>query len=93
MALNLGTCSKKKADSKDVRRNESLHHEYVSLLVAASSDQLIYCETKHGFFTRDDFMTAIRSIHQLLEKQLQSRGNLKPVAIHDLNRIHRDSED
>lgn len=38
-------------------------------------------------------MNVIRTIHQLLEKQLQSRGNLQPVAVHDINRIHRDAED
>lgn len=94
MACSLSTFLKRKGT--EFKRIESKdEEEYVSVLIAARSEEVVYYEVREGFPQRKDFIRALGGIRSKMNQMLkyEAGGEQCPlVVVCDLNRIHREGE-
>jgi transposase len=94
MACSLSSFLKRKgSEFKRVDSRET--EEYVSVLIAARNEEVVYYEVREGFPSRRDFLRALGCIRRKMNQLLkyEAGGEQWPlVVVCDLNRIHREVE-
>lgn len=91
MACSLSTFLKRK--STEIKRIDGRENEeYVSVLIAARNEEVVYFEVREGFPSRADYCRALGCIRRKMDQLLKyETGDQWPlVIVSDLNRIHRD---
>lgn len=97
LACSLSNFIKKKGGSGEIKKIEGLRdeEEYVSVLIAASAEGVLYYQVKSGFMNRYDFCDALKfSVGEIERTNHESYlgPQRKYFFITDVNKIHRDQE-